>query len=185
MCERERESVCVCVRTNPLGRRLGWYARGCTPAECLLRTTTSQNVKRSRGGLVFKAHRWLYHSTVIKKKTKCAPFLLDVVSDDMRGVVHQSAVSLLRRQDRHAALEEQRLFIVYTSISRSVYRPHVHISVRRQDRNAALVERRVGQHRAAKRGALSRCRQGHSIPPTHLWQAARPPLSRNHCVCFA
>jgi len=27
-------------------------------------------VKRFRGGLVFKAHRLLYHSRVIKKKTK-------------------------------------------------------------------------------------------------------------------
>ena len=37
-----------------------------------LRTTTSQNVQRFRGGLVFKAHRLVYHSTlgliVIKKK---------------------------------------------------------------------------------------------------------------------
>ena len=33
-----------------------------------------RNVKRFRGGLVFKAHRWLYHSTlgsiVIKKKKR-------------------------------------------------------------------------------------------------------------------
>ena len=40
-----------------------------------------RNVKRFRGGLVFKAHRWLYHSTlgsrVIKKKNQAE-----------RGAVH-------------------------------------------------------------------------------------------------
>ena len=39
-----------------------------------------RNVKRFRGGLVFKAHRWLYHSTlgsrVIKKKPKARPTLV-------------------------------------------------------------------------------------------------------------
>jgi len=37
----------------------------------------SRHVKRFRGGLVFKAHRWLYHSTlgsgVIKKEKKSEP----------------------------------------------------------------------------------------------------------------
>ena len=37
-----------------------------------------RNIKRFRGGLVFKAHRWLYHSTLgsrgIKKKREgCSP----------------------------------------------------------------------------------------------------------------
>jgi len=36
------------------------------------------SVKRFRGGLVFKAHRWLYHSTlglrVIKKRKVCESF---------------------------------------------------------------------------------------------------------------
>ena len=42
------------------------------------RTTTSQNVERFPGGLVFEAHRLLYHSTLglrvikQKKKTDCA-----------------------------------------------------------------------------------------------------------------
>ena len=42
-----------------------------------LRTTTCRNVNRFRGGLVFKAHRLVYHSTlglrVINKKKKTAP----------------------------------------------------------------------------------------------------------------
>jgi len=36
-------------------------------------TTHARNVKRFRGGLVFKAHRWLYHSTLgsrVRKKKK-------------------------------------------------------------------------------------------------------------------
>ena len=41
---------------------------------CCTRTSSRKNVKRFRGGLVFKAHRLLYHSTqglrVIKKKTR-------------------------------------------------------------------------------------------------------------------
>jgi len=49
--------------------RLGFRLRRAAPH------TRSRNVKRFRGGLVFKAHRWLYHSTlgsrVIKKKRRC------------------------------------------------------------------------------------------------------------------
>ena len=54
-----------------------FFTAGSMGASCSvlnLRTTTDRNVKRFRGGLVFKAHRLLYHSTlgleVIKKKKK-------------------------------------------------------------------------------------------------------------------
>ena len=48
-----------------------------------------ENEKRFRGGLVFKAHRWLYHpilgSRLIKKKKQCrvpAPEAVEVSAED-------------------------------------------------------------------------------------------------------
>jgi len=48
------------------------------PRTCIVEQLFHRNVKRFRGGLVVKAHRWLYHSTlgsrVIKKKKKTSSF---------------------------------------------------------------------------------------------------------------
>ena len=58
-------------------------------------------MKRFRGGLVFKAHRWLYHSTlgsrVIKKKRKNKDPAPDDETVGGRGAGAESASVLLWR----------------------------------------------------------------------------------------
>ena len=51
---------------------------------------TCENVKRFRGGLVFKAHRMVYHSRVIKKRRR-VPFPLGNVEwqPDLDPIVPQ------------------------------------------------------------------------------------------------
>jgi len=52
----------------------GWFWSGCDARGAHAEGCVTAHVKRFRGGLVFKPHRLLYHSTlglrVIKKKNK-------------------------------------------------------------------------------------------------------------------